>query len=746
MFRRGLQRWVPQHSSSLFHNKLLAALPDRAARTLLSECPRDFHSYGARFFHPSVLSRSVRPLQARGPVRADDHEPPLDDEQLKELFSGYFPTDYPKDTIHLKTSFPEYLRLQQAFDTSKNKLMRKRVHVMYNESFHATAVRFRASPLHDCIVDQTQQEIIQRLLQEGKSGQFRISVDRDTFNNECREGEFPRAADLALRYKNASTGHSENVLIQEVGLTESYPELVDSICAWFRRLSSLQLAILVKIDETPIYKNPLLRKSVLDDPNLNLPNPVKVTLADVRLHDPVDPYGPLEVLGFRWVGEIVAFMEIWTRDPQTGKPAMRGQRIQFYGRGHSDQSPPLAFSDFVPPEETFKDPNFTFDWVAFREAIDEAKHLFAIKRCAEGVSVYRKKSATSPILLIISYILPITIALPFFQSTNNLCRTSPAITHVEPEELVQIDDNRVAPSYWSNDVSLPSPDTDSGETPGYIPSPAPPALLVEDNLPIIPWAAHNAAKLSALNPKMTGLYYRHRIANSTTYPWNAIGRVIYNRYKGDAGGWCTGALVGRNLLLTASHCFPWGYGKARWMTFAPGYRNGSEPYGSSYVSQCRGVKNIYNVTGIDYIICRLCEPLGDLTGWMGTKWWRDREPYMNRTWRSSGYPADAFVGDEQMLLSNISLINVDYHGELGRELETNLFAVNGWSGGPMWEYIDGEPTIVGVCSGAERRCSERVAGCDGELEEPYTVSAGGKLMGQLVAYGLMYWGGEEFMG
>ncbi|KAK2737052.1 hypothetical protein FQN55_001322 [Onygenales sp. PD_40] len=362
MFGRGLQRWVPQHSSSLFHNKLLAALPDRAARTLLSECPRDFHSYGARFFHPSVLSRSVRPLQARGPVRADDHEPPPDDEQLKELFSGYFPTDYPKDTIHLKTSFPEYLRLQQAFDTSKNKLMRKRVHVMYNESFHATAVRF---------------------------------LDRDTFNNECREGEFPRAADLALRYKNASTGHSENVLIQEAGLTESYPELVDSICAWFRRLSSLQLAILVKIDETPIYKNPLLRKSVLDDPNLNLPNPVKVTLADVRLHDPVDPYGPLEVLGFRWVGEIVAFMEIWTRDPQTGKPAMRGQRIQFYGRGHSDQSPPLAFSDFVPPEETFKDPNFTFDWVAFREAIDEAKHLFAIKRCAEGVSVYRKKSATS---------------------------------------------------------------------------------------------------------------------------------------------------------------------------------------------------------------------------------------------------------------------------------------------------------------------------------------------------------------
>ncbi|KAK2809965.1 hypothetical protein FQN50_003379 [Emmonsiellopsis sp. PD_5] len=691
MFIRGVRRWVQQHPLS--HSKLL---PNRAVRAFLYGCPRGFHSSGVRFFHPGALIRSTGPLQARGPVRVD-HEPPLDDEQLKELFSGYFPTDYPKDTIRLKTSFPEFLRLQEALDTSKNKLTRKRVHVMYNKSFHATTVRYRASALHDCIAGRTLRVIDRRLSQEGKFDQFRFQWDQETIH-ESEDGKISRfAADLSLEYINESTGHSQKVLVQEVGLTESYTEL-------FERMPSLQVAILVKIDETPNYKNPLLKKSVFDDPKLNLPRQLKLTENDVHLRDPANPYGPLEILGYRWVGELAAFMEIWIRDPQTGKPTMRGERVHFYGRGHSDKPLPLTLSDFSPPEETFKD---------------------------------------TIILLIISYTFPATIALPFFQSNNNLCRPSPAITHVEPEELVQIDDNRVATSYWSNDGPLPFPSTDSGSTPGSIPPPNPPAP--ENNLTVVPWTAHNAAKLSALNPNMAGLYYRNRIANPSTYPWNTIGRVIYNRYKGDTGGWCTGALVGRNLLLTASHCFPWGYGKARWMTFAPGYRNGSEPYGSSYVSQCRGVKNIYNVTGIDYILCRLCEPLGDLTGWMGTKWWRDPEPYMDRTWRSSGYPADAFVGDEQMLLSNISLINVDYHGQLGRELETNLFAVSGWSGGPMWEYIDGEPTIVGVCSGAERRCSEQVAGCDGELEEPYTVSAGGRLMSELVAYGLMHWGGEEFM-
>lgn len=302
-------------------------------------------------------------------------------------------------------------------------------------------------------------------------------------------------------------------------------------------------------------------------------------------------------------------------------------------------------------------------------------------------------------------------------------------------EVLDLDNNgRSLQPFWTVDARQIE---DSGGTRAYNPG----VTASEEHGIFYPWVAPNAERLSAMNPNRTGQYYREQVVSLTTYPWNTIGRVFFKRFQGDQGGWCSGSLVGRDLMLTASHCFPWDYGPNRSMRFAPGCFNKSEPYGSSYVSKCRGVKNTFNVTGIDYIVCHLCDPLGDLTGWMGTKWWQDAEVYMGRGWNSSGYPVDSFQGEAQMLLSNVSLINVDLHGEQGKELETNVFASSGWSGGPMWDYIDGEPKVVGVCSGGEKDCSEQVGGCTGEEDEStyHDVSAGGKLMTELVLYGMAHW-------
>lgn len=297
--------------------------------------------------------------------------------------------------------------------------------------------------------------------------------------------------------------------------------------------------------------------------------------------------------------------------------------------------------------------------------------------------------------------------------------------------------------YWGRDElfwNLDAPEQgESGGTPAN-------HMDVERNSESIDWSGPGVAELddnSPFGPPKSASFLRHRIVNTTTYPLNTVGRLSFQKFKGDRGGWCTGTLVGRDLLLTASHCFPWGYGSGRWMRFAPGfgYGNGTEPYGSSYVSSCRGVKNTFNVTGIDYIVCHLCDPLGDKTGWMGTQWWKDHKSYTARDWYSSGYPIEVSRGQTQMSISNLTLTNVDPHGDFGVELESDVFASPGWSGGPMWGYVDGEPRIVGVCSGGEKDCSERPGGCYMANDpEPYhDVSAGGRFMTELVDYALTHW-------
>ncbi|KAK2764260.1 hypothetical protein FQN54_008952 [Arachnomyces sp. PD_36] len=337
----------------------------------------------------------------------------------------------------------------------------------------------------------------------------------------------------------------------------------------------------------------------------------------------------------------------------------------------------------------------------------------------------------------IKVIIVLRITLPPAISGLKSCNgpKNPPILTVE--NINQVELARVVRSLRKPGKGHEDDDSESDGTYGFIPE----DIKAVENVTLDPWKAKDADKLFRLHPDRAGHLYRDRVLSLESYPWNTIGRVFFRRSKEDRGGWCTASLVGKNLLLTASHCFPWGQGAERSMWFSPGYNNKTEPYGGSYVSQCRGINNTFNVTGVDYIVCHLCEPLGEKTGWMGTHWWRDNLPYFDGEWRSSGYPIDSFRGQAQMLMSTVNLTDIEDHGREGKELETNVFASPGWSGGPLWGYIDGEAKIVGVCSGKEKDCSEHVPGCV-ETGNSYTyhdVSAGGKLMTDLVRYGLAHW-------
>ena len=83
-------------------------------------------------------------------------------------------------------------------------------------------------------------------------------------------------------------------------------------------------------------------------------------------------------------------------------------------------------------------------------------------------------------------------------------------------------------------------------------------------------------------------------------------------------------LVGRNVILTASHVVPWNSGSNWKALFVPAYYDGASLYGASaasWVTSARGYKN--HGQGDDMAVMRLAQPLGDWLGYFGYKTYND---------------------------------------------------------------------------------------------------------------------------
>lgn len=211
--------------------------------------------------------------------------------------------------------------------------------------------------------------------------------------------------------------------------------------------------------------------------------------------------------------------------------------------------------------------------------------------------------------------------------------------------------------------------------------------------------------------------------NRLNWPWCTIGIVFCS--NGKQG---TGVLVGPNLLLTAGHVAPWGM-SPWWMEFIPAFRiTRPGPFGSSYVQAYQGYNTQPEVSGYDYVICKLYTPLGQALGWMGSQSWGNEDEYYRRRYVSSGYP-DSF-GDRQAVEVDMGLRDIDSDSP-GKELEFSLANRDfgpGWSGGPLWLPGEG-PVVTGVLSGTEKD----------ELDPRFAVFAGGKGMVDLVRFGMDNW-------
>jgi V8-like Glu-specific endopeptidase len=238
-------------------------------------------------------------------------------------------------------------------------------------------------------------------------------------------------------------------------------------------------------------------------------------------------------------------------------------------------------------------------------------------------------------------------------------------------------------------------------------------------------------------PNNTALFSQKRLINEQQYPWCTIGKTFC--YFPGFVDRCSGTMVGRNLMLTASHCIPWDRGSDWSMEFIPAY-NGKNPnptpFGSAWVTQCMGIPNTDDVTGRDYVICALDRNIGDAVGYMGYRASTKDDMYYARTWTSVGYPRVYEEGLVPALEENVSIVDIDGEGSDGKELESHVYGSKGWSGGPLFAVEgDGQPRVVGVMSGYE----EEFSFWDWFIAK-HTVHAAGMRMANLIQYGRTNWG------
>lgn len=221
----------------------------------------------------------------------------------------------------------------------------------------------------------------------------------------------------------------------------------------------------------------------------------------------------------------------------------------------------------------------------------------------------------------------------------------------------------------------------------------------------------------------------------SAWPWGLVGKVF------TSSGWTgSAALIGDRIIATAGHVVPWD-DNPWWMRFVPAFYDGTSLHGAgveSYVSDARGYDVNGNVTGYDWAVCRLYEPLGSWLGYFGyngyNSAWED-DPY----WSIIGYPGAIAGAQRPSFQGSVSSFDTDGDSAGGLEIETRADLTPGNSGGPMFGWWSGDPRLIGVVSGQEEDWSPGFWPWEWADVERGNVIAGGSGFTNLMAWGRSNW-------
>lgn len=217
--------------------------------------------------------------------------------------------------------------------------------------------------------------------------------------------------------------------------------------------------------------------------------------------------------------------------------------------------------------------------------------------------------------------------------------------------------------------------------------------------------------------------------SDTSFPWCTCGKVETE------SGWGSGVMIGPRHMMTASHVIVWKPGNTcGWVKFTPLKFDSSEPFGHAFATLVYSWNKADGSDGLnltegafDYVVCVLDTPMGNVTGWMGsreydTSW--DGGDY----WGHIGYPNDlsggtrpSFVGYQDFIDESSASLG----GRTSLRIRHKIDVIPGQSGGPYFGFWSGEPwpRVVAIQSG------QNLGGPGGD-----NTSGGGNPLSELINY------------